>query len=810
MKIYKYILIFAFLFVGIIFAQGKKIIDIRDFNGVFTNADLEDIPKENFVELKNLRPVNGKLVKTFGFGSYGYDSVSDVDNIVTYINSNLTNPDDYARFVYIISDDSVYLQYWNTSTSNWTTETLTEQLYHKDAQNPIVQEGGIIRFLPGNVGSLGGNEAKGLWYGYIDSLWVFDQNYQRTAGFYDYPTSLSYIGASPDLTFTPAKLDSGEFSNVRYYKYTWIFDGVQETLLNDAFNVNFTNDEFLKLDISFIPANLNLRIDGMNIYRSDGADEIYYIIHAIDFLRDSSDVVEGDSAWNGNYYIYVPDLVDYSFNSTYWYEIDIEGSSYEIKNPGAGDGYETFKDTSTITTAIHWNEDWLLYESTDGINFDGVQSGENGAFYGYQIAIIDTNLGASNYSGGVFCHNLGDSIEYRLIDKNYQRALGFTGDSLRTDSARSWRAVSVGKGNYFYTRGTSYDTITFFDTGLTEGAEHPLVGEVSIKVNGKYAKIIGQRLWQANLILDPGGKNEIRTDWVSYSELGQYDVNSVSNVISFANEGVGEITGIAELWGNPVVMKKNNMSVINIKSYPVTPMNWNIIESVHNVGNIADNGYITVLGKLYTCSYDGIYEFAPNDLAESAQTPSKRLKITEPIEDTYLALTLAEKEAIVSEYNQKYNEILFVLGEEVWVFNVNDGDWREITYNIVPTIMALDDTANVMAYWDFNNLLYYTGKNGDVSVELKTKTFAISDERKEIVRYAWITYLSNTELTLNFFGEDTFRTAFSLPVNSVVNTYKLPIGWSAEKFYLSIMDSVSSNTNTEIHRLKIEYEGEQQ
>ena len=44
-------------------------IDIKDFDGVLTNADIEDLPDNVAQEIKNLKIQAGKLEKTFGAGT---------------------------------------------------------------------------------------------------------------------------------------------------------------------------------------------------------------------------------------------------------------------------------------------------------------------------------------------------------------------------------------------------------------------------------------------------------------------------------------------------------------------------------------------------------------------------------------------------------------------------------------------------------------------------------------------------------------------------------------------------------------------
>jgi hypothetical protein len=341
------------------------------------------------------------------------------------------------------------------------------------------------------------------------------------------------------------------------------------------------------------------------------------------------------------------------------------------------------------------------------------------------------------------------------------------------------------------------------------------VGEVSINVNGKYAQIIGNRLWQGNIVLDPGGKNEKHTDWISYSEIGQYDVNPVSNVISFANQGVGEITGIGELYGFPVIIKKNNVSLINIKDYPIEPAKWNIIESVHNIGNISSNGISTVLGHIYLPYYDGIYEFAPNELASSSTTPSRIMKITEPIDDKYMALTLTQKEAIISEYNQKYNEIIFKLGTELWAYSLLYKSWRQLDIqSFTPTYWCLDQNANILAYNSTDSCFYNSDLTGSAKAYLQTKTFPMVNENIQPLKYLWLTYKAHASAGLQikpyFNGNLTPAITINVSTTDSLQTAKIYLGgYRGQRFNLVIQNPSYSIYSTDIYRIRLEYEGDQ-
>ncbi len=840
MKYLKYILILFFFILITVYAQiTTRIIDIKNFSGVISNYDPEDLPQENFVELKNLRPVNGKLVKTFEFGINNFDvkpvGVDTIYNLVTYIEPHLTFPTGYEQIIYFVDDD-VAIMYWDETINDWTYYGFSEQFYHKNTRNPVVQADGVIRFLPGNVGKITGHEAKGIWIGYSDTTWVFDHNYQRPGAIQAYHTGIDSFGAGYSLEFIPTKLDSGTFEERKNYKYSLVYDGIQETLLQDMINVEFTSKQYLKLDIkmnnyqSF--ENTNRRITSMNIYRSDGSDSIYNKIHTIDFLRDSLEVFKGDSIYNGNYYAYIPKLSDYSFTNNVGYKIRYGsggGDTIGIGHNLSGTGHKIFKLSTPRLTETFWNHSWSLYQHPNVrlpvyFNYPELTLTGNlsGLFAGKEVIITDKSFANNILGKGGIEIKTTDTTFYKYIEGNYNQAILFKGDSIRSDSTnKKWKIVCPSIGNYYFTKkaGTLYsEWFTFFDTGLTEGEEHPLADEISIKVNGKYAKIISNRLWQGNIVLDPGGKNEVHNDWVSYSEIGQYDVNPVSNVISFANQGIGEITGIEELFGYPVILKKNNVSIINIKDYPLEPAKWNIIESVHNIGNISDNGVTSILGHIYLPCYDGIYEFAPNDLAESSTTPSRIFKITEPIDDKYMALSLTAKtDSIISEYNQKYNEIIFKLGSELWAYSLLYKTWRELDItSFTPTIFCLDQNANILAYNSYNKAFYNSDSTGNARAYLQTKTFTMVNENIQPLKYLWLTFKTHVSAGLQikpyFNGSLTPATTLTLTTTSSdsIQTSKVYLGgYKGQRFNLVINNAGYSDYLTEIYRIRLEYEGDQ-
>ena len=174
------------------------------------------------------------------------------------------------------------------------------------------------------------------------------------------------------------------------------------------------------------------------------------------------------------------------------------------------------------------------------------------------------------------------------------------------------------------------------------------------------------------------------------------------------------------------------------------PANWTIAESPHNIGNLAPQGMVSALGTVYVCYYDGIYGLTANNLAETDRTPTERLKITTKIEDKYLALYQSQKEAIVGEYDQSKNEILWQLGAEQWAYSTNDQSWREIVQyrtGVTPTtidIITIDENADLMFYDEGDGAVRSFTKPAAVASLMKSKVYNIATERDELLRYMWV------------------------------------------------------------------------
>jgi hypothetical protein len=630
-----------------------------------------------------------------------------------------------------------------------------------------------------------GGTAQGIWHGYIDRK-LFDGAYTVTAAFYTRQCPL----VTPALTVTHALLPDGQYGSeaettYRYYRFTYLYDdGVQETLLSDPYAVKFENLTWMKMQFSVDTDTLNPRITGINIYRSTDPEGIYKHVQTVDFLRPATSITAGTSgAYAGAKYVYIPELAGYVFSSARSYYISTSAGRINLTETLDGDGKTMFAYTNVSMPANTeiWNGAWSLLDDLTGIPPIPDDSGESGLFLGQYMVIVGTDIGVNRISGGVLtyvkshgAYSGSPVTEQRIVDYTYRKAIHFMGATTldyTSGGDDAWSVVDPGKGLFTVAvhsgDSTLYD-FTFYDTGgLSEGGEHFLPLEKSITINGEFAVMVDGPLIQAGVVLDPGGTyEEHHPDWVSYSERGMLDVNPVSHVRPVYSRDGGDFTGLEVVNGNPVILKPLSIITWVMRQNTDKPENWYLVEAAHSVGNIAKKGAIVVKDTLYVVAYDGIYQLRPNNLAESDQTPIDKLRVSEPIGDVYGALTLAQKQAIVSAYDPYMEEIIFTFGTEVWRLNVDSGDWREETTAATITLMDRDQEARPLVYNSATRKLHSPSAHESVAVSMRSKTFLLSGERRTVIRRILETYSSAGALTCTVLSEDNVESGDITPGGS--------------------------------------------
>jgi len=919
----------------------KREITIDNWTEVWQNADQEDLGPDKMTVCKNLYPVPGKLVKTAEPGVKLDAELDGMINLVTYIESHLSG--DFLYIAMLINQSTKKVSWYGWNGVTWVLlKNIMPQFtgndsdwYHRVGRNPIIQNGNILRFLPGNVGKADGtHESKGLWLGYIDRKY-FDEKYSPSAAFYSYDCAIerpditfAITQRSGDKAFSPAESGipitdlseandtvtiAGMYINVfrkgslfeiegnttnygeyridhsvidneqtvveidtsyidfagseklgsvkittekdtRYYKFSYIYDGIQESLLSEAIKVEFEEQKFLQLGFDIIKADHNKRITALNIYRSDNSYGPYRKIHTIDFLRKSDKVkTSADGFYSGRKVIYLPGM----------YGTESSGSSAKInlwnKHSNNWDQFTcTAMDASSTRVLFevtdtgvqnrgfsdYWDCAWQYLNNGVDVTKEDSDSG----FGGQQIGIIGEDLGDKPLAGGVMIFDYTSGQEengfHGLIDANKLRAVHFTSKAvpLTGDSPKdaNWMLLTVENGLYYnYEKGgSSHAYYVFFDTALSEGSEHPLTSEVSVKINARFARLIGNRLFQANLVLDPGGdKEEVHEDWVSFTPLLQYDVHpaGMDYKLDLPDIEGGPCTGLVDIGDNPVIFKRHAFFMVNIKDTPGTPASWQLEESPHNIGNIAEEGCIEVLGKVYFVYYDGIYQITPSAFIKDA-TETEKLKISWPIDNIFNAMTDAQKEAVKAEYNQRRGEVIFTITftkqetdyHQKWAYRISTGAWREIATERKFDLMALDEKAQVMIFDDDTDKVYSLGMADSASRStLRIPVFSVADNRERPIRWVYITYICASDLEVRLYTEHNTEPleTFILPATEKITTRKIRINRRAKKASLEITEDFSgyevvketedaygyliaainegTYPNTEIHKIRI-------
>ena len=317
-------------------------LDITDFKGIVTNADLDDLPSGVLDDLCNFVIQGGKLVKTFlceeitAVDSVQYKSTlqnvgrCDIDTsygtIAQVVLSEVLDKADtewaaegggdtehfivgqsisgesllFVAIAINASTGRVSLYDMHDATNNDSDGLgiAIDDFYHKVDRNPVINDKNILRVYPGNVSAMGVNESKPIWFGHIERefFWgakTVNQLVVKEANItHDYTISSVKTSVSEN--------DTGLATGHRYsYKIVPIFDGLQEALLPDGqtnVNLELEKDDVdvdvckaVNIEYTFDISNWNPRITGFNIYRSSDSVANYRKITTILTLSKDED-----------------------------------------------------------------------------------------------------------------------------------------------------------------------------------------------------------------------------------------------------------------------------------------------------------------------------------------------------------------------------------------------------------------------------------------------------------------------------------------------------------------------------------------
>jgi len=876
-----------------------RTIPIDTFKAVYTNADPEDIQKEFFTKLQNLTPkIPGVLTKTFDYGDrfdleiidpiiatnwddsqiwadgkYWIDSVfvpaitklanESVTNIAVYTHRELICPKgsgiDFVFIAYIVNkiNYKVTLKFWNgecwRDISYLILNTFGTYYHKRNNPNPIFQANERIRLLPGNIGLPNNtNEAKGIWIGYIDTdffddLYTAGNSEEVTATTKDYEKGFFAYNSTPEAPdvseITVKEVVGG--SSVKdaeiYYKFSDVYDGIQESLLSNKFRHKFTDSNlYLIIKFTITKATHNKRITSRKVYRCPTIDGSYKHIATIDFLRKTSELTDpnlhGSDGHLGLRTMYIPGATGFSFDPAKLYRIGIYGATKlrEVDNFAtalSGTGNTIFRlkvkdknnDLQGDLADYYWDVNWKIQEwnGADWVDSTGTgHNGTNGCYTGYTAFITKTSeLISNSYADNILIFfgkssGIGGTIEEtNIIDTNNEHAVKVKNVGLAYDFETGGEWWILEGANVYYSHEVAgVVNYTLYDKALIDQEAHPYQDEVSIKVNGKFAVVCKDILFQLNVVLDPGGKNEIHEDWLTYSELSQYDVNPVSNAFYLIDKEGGAGTGLGTSFNSIIAMKPKAVFKLSLPD-PSDPNSWILTEAKFQRGNIAPNGYVQVGDSIYICSIDGIYRIDANIVAASDDTPLLQNKISEPINDIYQGLdNIADKPNIRGIYDHLGTEIIWQFREGyVWAYNIVENTWREIDTDLVFDALTLDENANPIIYDDDNKKIYSTLIPDNAGWLLRTKWFRTSFEHKEVMREMTISYKSTNILTVNLYvdrDDTTIVKTKTLPASTTQTRKRVCFEYWCETYMIEIVDSTQDTNESQIYKIILEDEGE--
>ncbi len=413
--------------------------------------------------------------------------------------------------------------------------------------------------------------------------------------------------------------------------------------------------------------------------------------------------------------------------------------------------------------------------------------------------------------GGDTDGNDDSTLAIKTVANNVEKAIkadsDFAGNSLGND-----QKLYLCK-NYIWqsTANANEVELKFYDTNLLEGSRHPL-GETNIEVNYKYAVYVGSRLYVGNVTLDPDSEAEEHKDWIMFSESTQPDVIPIVNYIQVKDLQGGEITGLAEMFGDLVVFMERGIYRLSVPSDD--PSSWSLVEANENVGCIAPNSIEMVEGAVFFAGYDYLYMLTPN---------FEIFPVTLTIRDDYQGYANLENTRTL--YDTKKKRLLCRFGDEqnsIYALDLmaaRNGQevWNTLNITTDVEFFTIDEDLDVYFARLFveegpetTHIYKLTDSSGDESAFQATRKsgwIPVSDlGRTKILRRLNARYTSpSDDITVKIYTDGNGGSqAWSGTLPSGSKHDSLRIGQRARFFQIELLTQSSTNYNVEIDKLEIE------
>jgi hypothetical protein len=330
----------------------------------------------------------------------------------------------------------------------------------------------------------------------------------------------------------------------------------------------------------------------------------------------------------------------------------------------------------------------------------------------------------------------------------------------------------------------------------------------SNRINAQYAVKLKGRMFLGDLYLNPEDKQEQRADWIAYSELNQYDVRPVSNVVTLDDREGGAVSGLAVLFGRLVIFKPQAIFIMNVPD-PSDPNSWTVSESKFSIGNIAPEGVVEVHDSVYFVFHDGIYAVTSNMVADSTATPSIMDKISLPIEDQFNLAT--SKVNIKGVYNQKDAEVLYTWDagspatQIVWAYHIVFKTWRKVDTTTNLDILAYGENSYPLAWDNTDTDLKKFDVDEAVGTTWKSKRFPLDLDRKRLIRYGMVKFTGTDTLTVNIYLDGAGSASFTKTITADGGINRFPIKRYGKNFEIELTTPSSLNAFS-VEQMRIETE----
>jgi len=412
--------------------------------------------------------------------------------------------------------------------------------------------------------------------------------------------------------------------------------------------------------------------------------------------------------------------------------------------------------------------------------------------------------------GGDTFGNADSTLVIKTVANNVERAIKVDSDFAGNSLGATQKLYLCKNYTWQSTANANEVELKFYDTNLLEGSRHPL-GETNIEVNYKYAAYVGSRLYVGNVMLDPDSEAEEHKDWIMFSESTQPDVIPIVNYIQVKDLQGGEITGLAEMFGDLVVFMERGIYRLSVPSDD--PSSWSLVEANENVGCIAPNSIEMVEGAVFFAGYDYLYMLTQN---------FEIFPVTLTIRDDYQGYANLEntrtlydtkKKRLLCRFGDEQNSIYALdlmaarNGQEVWnTLNTTDVEFFTIDEDLDIYFASLFmETPPERTY-----IFKLTDSSGDESAFRATRKsgwIPVSDlGRTKILRRLNARYTSpDDDITVKIYTDgngDSQVWSGTLPSGSKYDS--LRIGQRARFFQIELLTQSSTNYNVEIDKLEIE------